>query len=223
MVSRFEQRFESFAAPVLNREFGVTVTICRDGVSSSEFTARRSVSTDFGLDVKVSMRDFILPLSAMVISGGTIIPEVGDQIIEGSLVYEIQPMESGEVAAELLPGGFEYIAHAVELALIAEAVVLRGSVKADVTEIPDALVALDRASLSRASGPLERTGVMRLKASHLVAATRAQTVTIRNEAWDILTVGEVVNGLFLASISRQDDDHTNTFDMSNRQAIWKRT
>ena len=220
MVSRFEQRFQSFASPVLDREFGVTVTIYRDGESSGEFTARRSLSTDYGLDVKVSMRDFILPVSGLVINGVTITPEAGDQIFEGDHVYELQPLESGKLAAELLPGGFDYLAHAVEFELIVETVALYGPAENDVRKIADALVSLERASFSRSSGPVERSGVMRLRAADLTKATQAHTVLIRSETWDIISVGEVVNGLFLVSISRQDDDHTNTFDMSNRQATW---
>ena len=220
MASLFESTFFARAVPAAERAFGVAVQFKRGVALSDEFTARRSLSTEYGLDVKASMWDWVLPVSALVLNSVSVSPVAGDQIVHGSLVYELRPADNGKLAAELLPGGYEYIAHSVELALISEAVILRGCESTDVGRITDAMVSLEEASVTRASGPVQRLGTLWLKSSYLARATRAQTATIRGEVWDVVSVGEVVNGSFFVSLSRRDADHTNTFDMNDQQAVW---
>lgn len=117
MPSRHEQRIQNHAKPVLNREFGVLVCLTRGVQSTEEFTARRgdrtheAIGQEFGLEVKITMRDFLLPVASVAIDGETIEPRTGDRITEGDEVFEIQPPDERKPSVELQAGGYDWLVH----------------------------------------------------------------------------------------------------------------
>jgi hypothetical protein len=117
MPSLFEQRFQARAVPMLQRTFGVLVRFLRGVYVSEEFTARRSdrihtaIGAEYGIEIKITMRDFVLPVATLLIDGDTIEPRTGDRITEGDEVFEIQPPDEKTPSCELQAGGFEWIVH----------------------------------------------------------------------------------------------------------------
>jgi len=117
MASRFETFFKNHAVPILQRQFGVLIRFCRGVYVSEEFTARRSdrihtaIGAEYGIEIKMTMRDFVLPVATLLIDGDTIEPRTGDRITEGDEVFEIQPPDEKTPSCELQAGGFEWIAH----------------------------------------------------------------------------------------------------------------
>jgi hypothetical protein len=117
MASRFEQTYRERVVPTANRAFGATVCFCRGPYVSEEFTARRSdrvytsIGAEFGIEVKITMRDFVLPVASVAIDGDEVEPRTGDRIIEGNEVFEIQPPDENTPSVELQAGLFEYIVH----------------------------------------------------------------------------------------------------------------
>jgi hypothetical protein len=117
MASRFETFFKNHAVPILNRQFGVLVTFIRGVYVSEEFTARRNdrthkaIGAEYGIEIKITMRDFVLPVESLLIDGDQIEPRTGDRIQEGDEVFEIQPPDEKTPSVELQAGGFEYIVH----------------------------------------------------------------------------------------------------------------
>lgn len=115
--SEFESMFNDFVKPVLQDLFGVTVLLARGHLTTDEFTARRgdrehsAIGQDYGLEVTVSMRDFLLPVTSLVIDGETIEPRTGDRIHEGDEVFEIQPPDSKKPSVELQAGGYDWLVH----------------------------------------------------------------------------------------------------------------
>ncbi len=117
MPNLFETSFNDRALLAGNRAFGVSVTFTRGAAKTASFTARRSgkehagLREDFGLEVKITMRDFWLSVASIVLDGRTVAPVIGDRITEGSEVFEIQPPDDNKKAVELLAGGYEYLVH----------------------------------------------------------------------------------------------------------------
>jgi hypothetical protein len=117
MASRFEQRFQAVSVPQLQREFGVTITFIRGVYVSEEFAARRNdreytaIGAEYGIEIKITMRDFVLPVELLLIDGDAVEPRTGDRIKEGSEVFEIQPPDEKKPSCELQAGGFEWIVH----------------------------------------------------------------------------------------------------------------
>lgn len=117
MPSRFESTFKDRVIPAAERAFGVTVQLSRGVYLTSEFTARRhdldhsAIGAEYGIEIKITMRDFILPVASLLIDGDAIEPRTGDRIIEGSEVFEIQPPDENRPSVELQAGGFEYLVH----------------------------------------------------------------------------------------------------------------
>lgn len=117
MPSRFEERFQTLAVPNFEREFGVTVRFFRGVNVSEEFTARRndrtfkSLGAEYGIEVRITMRDFILPVASVAIDGDEIEPRTGDRIMEGDEVFEIQPPDNNTPSVELQAGGYEWLVH----------------------------------------------------------------------------------------------------------------
>jgi len=117
MPSRFETRFAAAAVPQLERQFGVTVIYCRGNHVSADMTVRRSdriyttIGAEYGIEIKITMRDFILPVATLLIDGDAIEPKTGDRIIEGDEVFEVQPPDEKTPSAELQAGGFQYLVH----------------------------------------------------------------------------------------------------------------
>lgn len=117
MASRFESRFLDVSVPQLQRTFGVLVRFLRGVYVSEEFTARRSdrthtaIGAEYGIEIKITMRDFVLPVATLLIDGDTIEPRTGDRITEGDEVFEIQPPDEKTPSCELQAGCFEWIVH----------------------------------------------------------------------------------------------------------------
>ena len=117
MPSGFEERFQALASPGLQNRFGVTVTITRGVNVSAGFTARRhdrtfgAMGAEYGIEIKITMRDFILPIASVVIGGNTVEPRTGDRITEGDEIFEIQPPDDKKPSVELQPGGFNWLVH----------------------------------------------------------------------------------------------------------------
>ncbi len=116
MPSLYEQRFQARAVPMLNRTFGVSVTFIRGIYSSAEITARRNdiehkTIDGNGIPISITMRDFVLPVTSVVIDGDTVEPRTGDRILEGTEVFEIQPPDENKLSVELQAGGYEWICH----------------------------------------------------------------------------------------------------------------
>jgi hypothetical protein len=117
MPSRFDQRFQQFAAPLFDREFGVTVCLARGVYVTAEFTARRNdrehaaIGAEYGIEVKIQMRDFLLPVASVAIDGDVVEPRTGDRVIEGDEVFEIQPPDANKPSVELQAGGFDWLVH----------------------------------------------------------------------------------------------------------------
>lgn len=116
MASRFEQTYQTRVTPAALRAFGVTVRFVRNGVYiSDEFTCRRNdrvhkaLGADYGIEVSLTMRQYILQVSDVAIDGDLIEPRAGDQIVEGDEIFEIQPPDDVKQAVELQAGGFEWI------------------------------------------------------------------------------------------------------------------
>ena len=68
------------------------------------------ISKDYGLPVKETYRDWLLPVSSLVIGGETVSPVRGNVITEGSDEYQIIPIP-GKPAVELQEGGYRYLVH----------------------------------------------------------------------------------------------------------------
>lgn len=117
MPSRFEDRFQALAVPAFAREFGVDVTFTRGVNTSDEFTARRSdrihkaIGAEYGIEIRITMRDFTLPVASVVINGSAVEPRTGDRITEGSEIFEIQPPDEKTPSVELQAGGYEWLVH----------------------------------------------------------------------------------------------------------------
>jgi hypothetical protein len=117
MPSQFETMRQIASTPVLENHFGVSVVFARGADVTEAFTARRNdkihhaIGQEFGLEVRITMRDFILPVASLVIDSVTIEPRTGDRITEGSEVFEIQPPDDQKPSVELQTGGYEYLVH----------------------------------------------------------------------------------------------------------------
>jgi len=117
MPSSHESMFQTSSTPLLNDQFGVDVVLTRGVLKTETFTARRNdkvhraFGMEVGLEISVTMRDFILPAASLVIDGVTIVPRTGDRITEGSEVFEILPPDDNTPAVELQTGGYDYLAH----------------------------------------------------------------------------------------------------------------
>ena len=117
MVSRFESRWTRDALPILSREFGTAVIYCRGNHVSDEIIARRydrkhkAIGAEYGIEIRITMRAYILTTSTLLIDGDAIEPKTGDRIIEGEEVFEVQPPDEQTPSAELQAGGFEWIVH----------------------------------------------------------------------------------------------------------------
>ena len=117
MPSRFEQRFQALAVPSFNRIFGVPVRFMQGVNVSAEFTARRNdrvhraIGAEYGIEIRITMRDFILPVATVVIDGSQVEPRTGNRIMEGDEIFEIQPPDEKTPSVELKAGGYEWLVH----------------------------------------------------------------------------------------------------------------
>jgi len=117
MPSMHEVMVQTSGTPIVQWLHGVLVCLTRGVQSTDEFTARRNdrihnaIGQEFGLEVKITMRDFLLPVASVVIDGLEIEPRTGDRITEGSEVFEIQPPDDRKPSVELPAGGYDWLVH----------------------------------------------------------------------------------------------------------------
>lgn len=117
MASLFESRFQTRVIPAAERAFGVLIRFQRGFNLSAEFTSRRAdriyeaIGAEYGIEIKITMRDFVLPVASVVIDGDTLEPRTGDRIIEGEEVFEVQPIDANKPSVELQSGGYEWLVH----------------------------------------------------------------------------------------------------------------
>jgi hypothetical protein len=115
--SRFDAAFNALAVPALRRFFGVDVQFVRGGLLTPTFTARRgdrdytAIGHEYGIEITITMRDFMLPVSDLLIDSDPVEPRTGDRIIEGDETFEIQPPDQSKPSVELQAGGIEYLVH----------------------------------------------------------------------------------------------------------------
>ena len=116
MGSRFCDRFETVAMPMLETEFSVTVTFAVGTRSTDEFIAigsnreYDSIELQTGLPIKLVMREWLMPVSSLVIDGSSVVPRSGNRVIVGDEEFEVVPI-AGKPAAELQEGGYRYLVH----------------------------------------------------------------------------------------------------------------
>ena len=117
MGSRFDSAFRSFAIPALAQYFGASVQFVRGELTSVAFTARRgdreykSIGAEYGLEVTMLMRDFMLPIASLVLDDVLVEPRVGDRIIDDDETFEIQPPDENRPAVEKPPGSSDWLVH----------------------------------------------------------------------------------------------------------------
>ena len=117
MPSLFESTFKTRVVPAAERAFGVSIRYQRGVNLSSAFTCRRAdrvytaIGAEYGIEIKITMRDFVLPVASVVIDGDTLEPRTGDRITEGDEVFEIQPIDQNKPSVELQSGGYEWLVH----------------------------------------------------------------------------------------------------------------
>jgi hypothetical protein len=120
--SSFDSAFRSFAIPALSRFFGASVTFVRGSSTSAAFKARRgdrefkSIGAEYGLEVTLLMRDFMLPIASLVIDDVVVEPRVGDRIVDGDETFEIQPPDENRPAVEKPPGSSDWLVHTKKIA-----------------------------------------------------------------------------------------------------------
>ena len=121
MGSLFGERFETIAMPMIETQFSVSVTFAVGTKSSDSFLAvgndreYDSVELQTGLPIKLVMRDWLLPVSSLVVSGVTVTPRAGNRVIVGDEEFEVVPV-AGKPAAELQEGGYRYLVHSQRVA-----------------------------------------------------------------------------------------------------------
>lgn len=120
MTSRFESTFNTRVMPANERAFGVYVRLYRNGILSDEFTARRDdISSQtlgsLGVDTRLQMRLWHLPVSSITINSQTSEPSPLDEIWEydgtgGSVVkkWQVFSPSDGTPAIEEEPGGYDW-------------------------------------------------------------------------------------------------------------------
>ena len=116
MPSLFTTTFEELAMPMLENQFSTSVALSQGTKSTSSFIAigsnreYDSIELETGLPIKIAYRDWLLPVSSLVISSETVAPKRGNIITVGSEQFEIIPVP-GKPAVESQEGGYRYLVH----------------------------------------------------------------------------------------------------------------
>ena len=93
------------------------VRLVRGKLASDEFQARRgdreyqSIGQEYGIEVTILMRDFMLPIASVIIDGDRIEPRTGDRIIDNGETFEITPPDENRPSVELPPGSSDWLVH----------------------------------------------------------------------------------------------------------------
>lgn len=117
MPNAFESAFKDRVLLAANRAFGVLVRLVRGKLATAEFTARRgdreytAIGHEYGIEVTILMRDFMLPVASVVIDGDTVEPRTGDRIIDDGETFEISPPDENRPSVELPPGSSDWLVH----------------------------------------------------------------------------------------------------------------
>lgn len=114
MPSRFDQQFDGAAAHQLDQTFGVSVQLRRGTALSSAFTCsfdevQDEVLLEEAFGNQVQRRIWYILATDAVIDGRTVIPRVGDYVVEVATGFRFEILPEGEDrAASLLPGEKRY-------------------------------------------------------------------------------------------------------------------
>lgn len=111
----------------------------------------------------------------------------------------------------------------VTRSLHGETVVLKNRAGSTVATITDAVVHLDPAAVAGAGDDIpDKSGVIRLKGSDRTNALAAFVATTRGIEFQIVHVGEIFGDSFRVElVTRKDQNsHTNKFDLSGKQIPW---
>lgn len=117
MPNAFETAFKDRVSLAANRAFGVMVNFVRGKLATDEFQARRgdreytAVGQEYGIEVTILMRDFMLPVASLLIDGDAVEPRTGDRIIDNGETFEISPPDENRPSVELRPGSADYLVH----------------------------------------------------------------------------------------------------------------
>ncbi len=108
-MSMHEAMFGAYGTPMLNGQFGVSITTERGGVTSEPFTARRSdyeskVESPHGAHQKAVMRDYRFATEDYVLDGQVVTPQTGDQLADGDDTFEIMPIANEPAVQPQLSG-----------------------------------------------------------------------------------------------------------------------
>ena len=107
-----------------------------------------------------------------------------------------------------------------------ETVLLKDNAGGTVVTIEDAVVSIQPATVPGAGEDMpDKFGVLRLAATHRPDALASFTATVRGIDYQIVHVGEISADLFRVDIvTRKDQNsHTNRFDLHGRQIPWSST
>lgn len=106
-MSRFEDRFKTYAVPQQNREHGHDVTLRRGNLSSATIIARKFYARQFeelgqeiNLSVKTEHQAWLLPIASCILSGETVVPQPGDKIVEGTETWVVKHPDNSTPAVE---------------------------------------------------------------------------------------------------------------------------
>lgn len=117
-MSRFDDRFNTYAVPQQNREHGSDATLRRGNLLSSSFIARKQFSREHSamgqeidISVKVEQQSWLIPISACTLSGETTVPQASDELLVNSEVWVIHAPDDGTPPVEKHTDGYHYVVH----------------------------------------------------------------------------------------------------------------
>lgn len=118
MPSRFDQRFQTYAASQQNREHGVDAVLKRGNLQTESFIARRhyerrheTLGQEIGVSVKTEQQSWLVPVSACTINGESVTPQATDTLAIGSEVWTVHAPDNGTPPVEKQAGGYYWIVH----------------------------------------------------------------------------------------------------------------
>lgn len=117
MPSVHESMFAASSMPLINHQFGVTVTLSRGPLCSEPITVRREQTEtvvngqDIGFRFSVELRDYLIPIAGLIIDGDIVEPAAGDVIIEAGEHFEVLPNDDYTTSHEREPGTIDWRLH----------------------------------------------------------------------------------------------------------------
>lgn len=118
MGSRFDARFQTYATPQQNREFGTDAVLRRGNLQTESFIARKhynrsyeAMGQEVGISVKVERQSWLLPITACVLNGESITPQTTDQLVVDGETWTVHAPDNGTPPAEKHTGGYYWIVH----------------------------------------------------------------------------------------------------------------